>query len=379
MVFLLFSTSQALLNLVVWADKLVESGLLSKNRFIFPGYRRLKKLITGITKKDDLSADDTTFRDIHESEHKVYMGQSYNSRKNPEHLPPVTVFQKLGELLRTIPTFFRSSASSFGFRVACAVISLSIPLFLRRTQSFANTWRLFWALIMTAISMSPTSGQSLFGFLLRALGTFVAMIVAWLIYYIPGNGRVPGIIVLYWAFISVGFYFPLKKPQFAQAGVITVITITLIIGYELEAKKIGSTALGTSGQKYLGIYEFGPVRLATVLAGLFVAFFWTIFPYPISEHSVLRGDLGGALYLLANYNSIVHETVAARLRRDEGDPTDKKSPGNQLAKARVKVYNKQLLLLNSLKTYSNFIKWEIPIGGRFPHEQYNTIISSIEQ
>jgi hypothetical protein len=379
MEYLLHSTSRALLDIVVFADKLVESGKMSKNRLIFPGYKRLRKLFTNVMKKDDLSADDATFRDIHESSHMVYMGASYNVRRDPEHLPAVTSFQKLGDVIRTVPNFFRSPASAFGFRVSLAVLSLSIPLFLKDTQVFSNTWRLFWALIMTAISMSPTSGQSLFGFLLRVLGTFLAMIVAWLVYYIPGNGKVPGMIVLYWVMASIGFYFPLKRPQFAQGGVITVITITLIIGYELEAKKIGKIALGTSGQAYLPIYEFGPVRLATVLAGLLVAFFWTVFPYPISEHSVLRGDLGGALYLLANYYSIVHETVASRLRQDEGDMSDKESPGKKLQKARLKVYNKQLLLLNSLKTYSQFIKWEIPVGGRFPQAQYNTIIQSIEQ
>jgi hypothetical protein len=232
---------------------------------------------------------------------------------------------------------------------------------------------------MAAISMSVTAGQSLFGFFLRVAGTVLAMLLAWCIYYIPGNGRTPGILVLYWILVAPLFYFPLKRPVFAAAAVITVVTTTLIVGYELEAKKIGQAAIASSGQKYLAILTFGPVRLATVAAGLFVAFFWTIFPYPISEHTALRGDMGAALYLLANYYSIVHETVSARIRRVEGDINDKRSPGYQLQKMRLKVFNKMIMMLNGMKTYSQFVKWEIPLGGKFPLEQYNRIILSIEQ
>jgi hypothetical protein len=381
MEFLLYSASRSLLNLVVFADKIAESGKMNKNRLIFPGYKRLKKFFTSLVEQNDVSNDAATFQDVNEGTHQVYMGASYYKRKNPEHLDPENTVQKLGDVIRRIPEFFKSSASSFGFRVACATISLAIPLFLRRTQHFSNTWRLLWAVIMAAISMAPTSGQSVSGFLLRTLGSFLAMIAAWLIWYIPGNGKgnVVGIIVLFWFFASLGYYLPMKRPPLAQASIITIITITLIIGYELEAKKVGGTRLASTGQTYLPIYEFGPVRLASVLAGLFVAFFWTIFPYPISEHSIIRGDLGRVLYLLATYYSIVHQTVATKFRRDEGDMTDKNGPGRQLQRARQKMYNKQLLLLAGLKQYSAFAHWEIPIGGKFPHKQYDTIIASIEQ
>jgi hypothetical protein len=232
---------------------------------------------------------------------------------------------------------------------------------------------------MIAISMSPTSGQSLFGFILRAAATFVAMLVSWIIYYVAGNGKVPGIIVLYWFFVACGLYFPLRMPQLQQAGMIVIITITLIIGYELEAIKVGQAVLSRSGQSYIGIVKFGPIRLATVLAGLFVAFIWTIFPYTMSEHSNLRRDMAASLYLLANYYSIVHETVSSRIRRLEGNLDDKNSPGRRLESARLKAFNKQILLLSNMKMYSQFTTWEISLGGRFPKKIYDELITSIEK
>lgn len=159
----------------------------------------------------------------------------------------------------------------------------------------------------------------------------------------------------------------------------SIVTTTLIVGYELEVRKIGQAAATSNGQTYYPIYILGPYRLATVAAGLLVAFIWTIFPYPISEHSILRQSLGGALYLLANYYSIIHETVQSRVRNDAGDLENKQSPGHRLSKMRMKVFAKQMQLLTALKTYSNFIKWEIPIGGKFPKKQYDALIISTEQ
>lgn len=137
------------------------------------------------------------------------------------------------------------------------------------------------------------------------------------------------------------------------------VTNTLIIGYELQVKKIGVTVSETNGQAYYPIYELAPYRLATVAAGLFVAWIWTIFPYPISEHSELRRNLGSSLYLLANYYSVVIETVRMRLRGDFHDYdsfSDKENPVKKLEKLRQTVFSKSMLVLQGLRTHSGFIK-----------------------
>lgn len=121
-----------------------------------------------------------------------------------------------------------------------------------------------------------------------------------------------------------------------------------------------------------------PYRLATVAGGIFVAYIWTMFPYPTSEHSELRSNLGAALYLLANFYSIVHETVGSRVRGDAGDITNKNSPGYQLEKARNEVYAKLQALITNLKSSSEFTQWQIHIGGRFPRETYDAIIEHVQ-
>ena len=100
---------------------------------------------------------------------------------------------------------------------------------------------------------------------------------------------------------------------------------------------------------------------------------------PISEHSALRQTLGATLYLAANFYSIVHETVLVRIRGDEGEVEDKSSPGSKLRKTRDTVFAKQMLLLESLKTYNSFLKWEVPLGGKFPKKEYDSIIKSVQK
>lgn len=112
---------------------------------------------------------------------------------------------------------------------------------------------------------------------------------------------------------------------------------------------------------------------------MFVAFIWTFFPYPITERSQLRKDLGASLYLLANFYSVVHTTVRTRLRGEEGNPEDKLSPGNRLEKVRTKVYSKQMALLGGLREHSAYTSWEPTFGGKFPKAQYDNIIQGVQK
>jgi hypothetical protein len=372
--FLLNSVGRSTIEFVKFADE--HDQATAKSKFIWPGAKRFKKWIKSIFSSQDANQDDETTSD--RSNTTVYMGDAYNSRKDPEHLPPANAWERFGNFIRSISHFLGSSESAFGFRAACATMSIAIIAFLRPTQTFFVENRLVWALIMVAISMTPTAGQSIFQFVLRIGGTLIAMLVAWLIWYIPGQ-QTAGILVFVWVFVSIGFYVPLKRMDLVIAGLISVVTATMIVGYELQVRQIGVTAAtATTGQPAYPIYLLGPYRLATVVGGLAVAFFWTIFPYPITEHSALRQKLGGALYLSANLYSIMHEQVMSRIRGDAGDEeNDKNSPGYKLAKARNKVFAKQMLTLQGLKMHAAFVKWEFPLGGKFPQEEYKEIIGYV--
>ncbi|KAI7539883.1 hypothetical protein KC331_g9478 [Hortaea werneckii] len=377
MEFLLFNTARRVGELMLHVEELRASGKLSKNRLIVPGYKRLRKWVKRSLASREGEARDDQQIDTETNNINVYLGEAYKQKKDPEHLPPANEWERASDVLRAVAHFLASPASNFGARVACATLSIAIVGYLRDTQAFATTQRIFWAQIMISISMNPSAGQSLRNFVLRILGTFVFMLLSWVAYYIV-DGETAGVLVFYFIFLHLGVYITLKRPEILPVGMIGQITITLILGYELQVRQIGVEVATSNGQAYYPIYILAPIRLATVCGGLFLAWIWTVFPYPITEHSQLRQGLGRSLYLLANYYSGVHESVRMRLRGGEGDITLKDSPGYQLDKARQKVYSKCSTVLTGLRTQASFVKFDIPIGGKFPRERYQAIISQMQ-
>ncbi|KAI2474569.1 mfs transporter [Pyrenophora tritici-repentis] len=376
--FLLNSISRATLEFVKFADE--RDQATAKSKLIWPGGRRFKKWVKSIFQSQDANLEDETMAVGSDRQNTtVYMGEAYHTKKDPEHLPPANAWEKFGNGVRGISKFLASPESAFGFRAACATMSIAVVAFLRPTQAFFIEQRLVWALIMVAISMTPTSGQAIFQFVLRIVGTFVAMLFAWCIWYIPAQ-KTAGILVFLWIFAAIGFYIVIKRIDLVIVGIISVVTATMIVGYELQVRKIGVQASTVTGQPAYPIYELGPYRLATVVGGLAVAFFWQIFPYPITEHSALRQKLGGSLYLSANLYSIMHEQVMGRIRGELAgeEESNKECPGYKLIKARNKVFAKQMLALQGLKMHAGFVKWEFPFGGKFPRKEYEKIIGLVE-
>lgn len=377
MEFLLFNIDRRVYDLMLYAESLQASGKLGKTRLIVPGVKRLRKWGMSIFVSHDGETHDDQQIDTERSGTTVYLGEAYKKKRDPEHLPPQNAWERSSNILRKIAHFLASPASSFGFRVACATMSIAIVAYLRETQSFFTTERLFWSQIMISISMSPSAGQSLRNFFLRIFGTFIAMLLSWIAYYIV-DGKTAGALVFYFIFLHIGVYIVIKYPQIIPVGMISQVTLTLIIGYELQVRKIGIAIAESNGQAYYPIYILAPIRLATVSGGLFLAWIWTVFPFPITEHAMLRQNLGRSLYLLANYYSVMHETVRARLRGGEGDVSSKDSPGYKLDKARTKVFSKCSMLLAGLRAQAGFVKFDIPVGGKFPREQYQKLIGLMQ-
>jgi len=56
-------------------------------------------------------------------------------------------------MLRMISHVLASPESAFGFRCACATMSVAIVAYLQHTQTFFTRERLFWSQIMISISM----------------------------------------------------------------------------------------------------------------------------------------------------------------------------------------------------------------------------------
>ena len=259
------ATGEAVQDLVEFADSKVADGTMKKKRLIFPNKRRMNKWLMSIFKDEDSTAEETP--DVLErGANVVFMGDGFGKKKDPEHLPANSAWQHFGNGLRQVSRFFGSEESAFGFRVACATMTVGIVAFLEETQDFFIKQRLVWAMIIIAIGMtqsesfrriylpryanlSSASGQSIFGFFCRVGGTLLAMILSFIIWYIVDE-KLPGVIVILWLFLFLSYYFFIKFPRFIPGIMICIVTQVLIIGYELQVKTIGIAAAAQSGQPY---------------------------------------------------------------------------------------------------------------------------------
>lgn len=144
---LLYQISRRTYDMMVAAEGLIASGKLSRWRLIVPGSKRLRKWFMSIFDADQSAHDDQQI-DSGMNGVTVYLGQAYDQKKDPDHLPPQNPWERVSNYVRIIPRFFASPSASFGLRVAVATMCIAVIAYLRNTQAFFTTQRLFWAQIM---------------------------------------------------------------------------------------------------------------------------------------------------------------------------------------------------------------------------------------
>lgn len=153
--FLLRSTGRAVLDLVRFADEKAGQGVIKKKRIIAPGMKRVSKWLSSALATEDSSVDHTP--DSTETRSvSIEIGNAYQKSRDPEHLPPTNTWQRLGNFVRGISRILGTQESAFGFRVACATLTIGIVAYLKDTQAFFVQQRLVWAMIMVAIGMTVT-------------------------------------------------------------------------------------------------------------------------------------------------------------------------------------------------------------------------------
>ena len=143
--YLLWRVSCSVLDLVLYVDKRKQEGAFKRSRVIFPGSRTLYKWFKSVWRREDFNEEDSFTADLNSGgAQSVYLGEEFEKKRDPEHLPPKNTSQRLGEAMRIIPKFFRSEASAFGFRVVAATMTIGIVCYLEPTQAWFLRQRLLW-------------------------------------------------------------------------------------------------------------------------------------------------------------------------------------------------------------------------------------------
>ncbi|TQV92273.1 MFS transporter [Cordyceps javanica] len=309
---------------------------------------------------------------------KVELDPVFHKPRNPDHLPAANTMEAVGDFIRKINSVLRTEHAAYGLRGACAVMTIAIIGFLHDSQDFYFAQRLLWALFAILLSMGRTSGSSTFLLMGRLLGTTASMVASYIIWYIVDQ-RTPGVLVFMWLWFMVISFLTVRFPALFSIWFVALIAAIVMIGIELQTMQIGEEAVKQSGQAVYPPYVIFPYRLAIVALGVITSYIWTIFPYPISEHSELRESTAQVLYELSRYYMCIQQTVFARLHRDIGDADDASSPSSRLQSALRRLFLKYRGLSADARRSFQFMDWEFSLGGRFPKKAYGEILSILDR
>lgn len=185
----------ATLKLVKFADGKVADGTMKRSRLIFPKQGSIREWFSLRSErekeKENLQASRQSSHVDPSNIHRTSISTGF---PDPEHLPPENIWEKWSMVLRTISHVIKSDQSTFGFRVSAASFSVGILAYLHQTQDFFIRQRCIWAMIVIVIGMSPTSGQTMFGFVARILATTASLVLSLIVWYIV-DGKTAGVIV----------------------------------------------------------------------------------------------------------------------------------------------------------------------------------------
>ena len=68
-----------------------------------------------------------------------------------------------------------------------------------------------------------------------------------------------------------------------------------------------------------------------------------------------------------------------RIDNTGGDPNDTSSLHSRLSQERHKILGKELTILNEMRLHSAFTAFEPVFGGKFPKENYDTLIQEVQK
>ena len=213
----------ATFELIKFADSKVSDGTMKHNRLVLPKLSIKDWLHLSSMKKTPENGPSRR-QSSRTAASSVYQRDDSGSFPNPESLPPENIWEKGSTVLQFISRIVRSEQSLFGFRVAAASLCVGILAYLHQTQDFYTRQRCIWAMIVIVIGMSPTSGQTLFGFIARIVATVVSLALSLVVWYIV-DGKVAGVIV----FLYLANVFDVSYLLFDSGSATDIFSIPLVL------------------------------------------------------------------------------------------------------------------------------------------------------
>lgn len=281
--------------------------------------------------------------------------------RDPDHEPPRTWFHLLGYALVRIMQAFQKPLFFFALKSAVVIVIVAIPAFLRETAGWFYHQRGLWAIIMVSFTQAPFTGDVVFSFLWRIIGTFFGACCGTTMWYMGngnGHGQPYGLAAVMAPAFVILLYIRLRWVYInPQPAIILVLTNALIIGYSWQDSHLPSAVNFGVG------WNVAWRRFVVVCIGISIAFIWTFVPRPVTGRQVIRRKLAAGAFDIGN--------IFVAVSNFARNPSRMKSQEEDIRQMVIRA-NSKLLVLN---LRLQFARYEPPIQGAWPKDKYQQILS----
>lgn len=377
----LHSMALRLLEFCRWADEVQASGTIRKNHLVLPTVSRFVKTVKKAllsfkhqSEPDTLDNHDTELSGLDETienerHQKFGKADNYLSSVKPELTPRNSPVSNIIMFLYRVKVFiFDSKVGGFGLRAAIALTAAALPAFFPDSVAVFLRYRLLWIPLTVLLGLQPVLGKALASLLMRIVGTVVGGVLGLLVVEI---GRVPGgMIPVFFVTVVPLFFVVQLNPLLFLPVLLCAITEVLIVGYKLTADTLGLETLASSGQEYLESPALMGYRILMTLAGIVVAFIFSIFPSLPTARSLLREDLAKHFVGSADmYQLQSLRTIGQKFELPPDLRLDKAVAQKQVELMRVSATTRE---------YTGMTAFELSPRGVFPVNEWKRVLGSLD-
>ncbi|GAA5957141.1 hypothetical protein JCM21900_003109 [Sporobolomyces salmonicolor] len=224
------------------------------------------------------------YQDVDPDSFAEFDTQAFSAPRHPDYRPPKTVMQLFGVRLHRVAARLAKRDVLFGCKAAVLLGLCSMPAYFSTTCFFFYRERGVWVLIMIALTTTQFVGDTIFGFLVRVVGTFFGALVGLLIWSIAAqNGRGNPYAVAATCAVAFPFIF-FYRVHFMPpiTAILPPVTTMLVLGYSWQNGH--NPALSSVGWGWDVAWR----RFVCVMIGISIAFVWTYIPPKTTQKVSIR-------------------------------------------------------------------------------------------
>ncbi|WLF77477.1 hypothetical protein PVL30_001195 [Lodderomyces elongisporus] len=287
--------------------------------------------------------------------------QSNIRARNADNLPPSNFAQAIGYYLVKIFYFLLSEELWFWIRAGGLICIGAIPYFVRTTAYWYYSNRFVWLVVMIAVSISESTGQTVYVFVAKLFYTFCGCLLGMVGWYIScgnGSGNYYGYgAVTAVLFVYLAFYRHFSVHQTILPQILFGVTAVLVLGTSwVDANYNHSANVG---------WGFRPawLRFVSVIIGLCIGSLTAVVPRPKSSKLIVRKILASSLFEIGNIHCDISKFALQRL----DNPDFRIQERHDVLVARFRYL---LMHVAGLAKLLMPLKFEIPIAGYWPESKY---------